>query len=213
MRHHRARSRVVIAATLSFLAVAAVLPAVASAYDPEDTFRKNTFVLSFEGGGGHQTSGPNVSPDGTVFDTGLTLWYFGARASLLPFEPLGRNTFLYGALEAGLEPIFQRYESPVQAYYAGLGAVLRYHFLSLGRFVPFVDLGAAAGGTDLKVREIRSDFAFLLFGSVGAEVFVTDSTALYVGYRLVHISNGNTSKPNRGFEAHTGVAGVSFYIK
>jgi len=62
------------------------------------------------------------------------------------------------------------------------------------------------------VREIKSAFAFLLFGGVGASYFVTDHTALYVGYRIQHVSNGDTSKPNRGFESYTGVAGVSFYF-
>jgi hypothetical protein len=42
---------------------------------------------------------------------------------------------------------------------------------------------------------------------VGASVFLTDRTALYIGYRLQHISNGNTSSPNYGFESHTGSSG------
>ena len=96
---------------------------------------------------------------------------------------------------------------------AGLTAVARYHFLPLGIFVPYLELGAGPGSTDLKVREINSDFAFLLFGGAGAQVFLSESLALYGGYRLVHISNGNTSRPNRGFEANTGVGGLSFYFK
>jgi len=47
---------------------------------------------------------------------------------------------------------------------------------------------------------------------VGASYFLTDRIAPYVGYRIQHVSNGNTSSPNRGFESHTGVAGVSFYF-
>lgn len=196
------------------LLIAVALPAApAVAYDPEQTFQQGTFVLSLEGGGGAQTAGRRVTPDGTVFATGLKLWYFGARASILPFRPILKGTPIYGSLETGLEPIFQRYESPVRAYWAGLAAAARYHFLSLGIFVPYVELGAAPGYTTLRVREINSDFAFLLFGGVGAEVFLNDSMALYGGYRLVHISNGNTSRPNRGFEAHTGVGGLSFYFK
>ena len=194
---------------LTALLLAPVLPvARAAAYDPEITFQQGTFVLSLEGGGGAETQGPDEHGH-----TGLKLWYFGARASILPFRPILKGTPVYGSLETGLEPIFQRYDSPVTAYWAGLTAVARYHFLSLGIFVPYLELGAGPGGTDLRVREIESDFAFLLFGGVGAQVFLTDSMALYGGYRLVHISNGNTSRPNRGFEAHTGVGGLSFYFK
>lgn len=178
------------------------------AYDPETTFRQGTYVLSVEAGGGHQSNLENHRVQ-SEFD----LWYLGVRASILPFRPVGKGNFLYGAFEAGLEPIYQRYESPTKAYWAGLSAVGRYHFLSLGRFVPYAELGAGAGGTNLRSIEIDSSFAFLLFGGVGAQVFVTDATALYGGYRMVHISNGNTSRPNRGFEANTGVAGVSFYFK
>jgi opacity protein-like surface antigen len=89
----------------------------------------------------------------------------------------------------------------------------RWHFLSLGRFVPYLEGGAAAGGTDLEVREVESTFAFLLSFGAGASVFVTDRTAIYAGYRLVHVSNGGIESPNRGFEAHTGVVGVSYYFK
>jgi opacity protein-like surface antigen len=202
-----------IPVVLGALLVAALQTTTAAAFDPEQTFQQGTFVLSLEGGGGVQTAGPRVTADGTVFDTGLKLWYFGARASILPFRPILKGTPIYGSLETGLEPIFQRYESPVTAYWAGLTAVARYHFLSLGIFVPYLELGAGPGGTDLRVREIQSDFAFLLFGGVGAQIFLNDSMALYGGYRLVHISNGNTSRPNRGFEAHTGVGGLSFYFK
>jgi opacity protein-like surface antigen len=191
------------------LVVGLVLTAApAAAYDPDITFQQGTFVLSLEGGGGAQTQGP----DGHGH-TGLKLWYFGARASILPLSPLGKGYPFYGALEVGLEPIYQRYDSPVHAYWAGLTAVARYHFLSLGIFVPYLELAAGPGGTDLKVPEIRSDFAFLLFGGAGAQVFVNDRMSLYAGYRLVHVSNGNTSQPNRGFEAHTGVGGLSFYFK
>jgi opacity protein-like surface antigen len=194
---------------LTALVVALALPvAPAAAYDPEVTFQQGTFVLSLEGGGGVQTQGP----DGHGH-TGLKLWYLGARASMLPLSPFGKGSPFYGALEVGLEPIFQRYDSPVRGYWAGLTAVARYHFLPLGIVVPYLELGAGPGYTDLKVSEIRSDFAFNLFGGAGAQVFLTDATALYAGYRLVHISNGNTSRPNRGFEAHTGVGGLSFYFK
>jgi len=178
----------------------------ARGYDPRETFRQGTLVLSLEAGGGAQEN-----LEGQSIQTGLEVVNTGVRFSLLPLGPTGSGP-LFGALEVGLEPYYQRYVHPVHAFFGGLGAVARYHFLSLGRFVPYAELFAAPGGTDLKVKEIRSDFTLLLQGGVGASVFVTDQAALYAGYRLQHVSNGNTSSPNRGFEAHTGVAGVSFYF-
>lgn len=193
--------------TIVALFVLALTASPALAFDSAQTFHKGATVLSVEGGAGHQDN-----LEGHRVQTGLDLWYAGVRYSLLPFGPAGPS-ILHGAFEIGLEPVYVRYWSPVKAFYAGVGAQARWHFLSLGRFVPYLEGGAAAGGTDLEVREIDSTFAFLLNFGGGASVFITDRTAIYAGYRLVHVSNGGIERPNRGFEAHTGVIGVSYYFK
>ena len=189
---------------LSFVTTCVVGPACG--FDAVQTFAPGTFVLSLESGGGSQS---NLEGNG---ETGLEFWNAGVRFGLLPWGVVGSGIFR-GALEVGLEPFYQRYTDPVRAYFAGLAAVGRYHFLSLGRVVPYAELFGAAGGTNLRVPEIDSDFTFLLQGGVGLSVFVTDRLAIYGGYRFQHVSNGNTDDPNRGFESHTGVAGVSYYFK
>lgn len=192
-----------------FVALALVLSAAspALAFDPEQTFKKGGFVLSLDGGGGNQSNIEDKSRP-----TELDLWWIQGRASILPLGTTGKDGFLYGALEVGLEPIYQRYFGNARGYFAGLGLAARYHFLSLGVFAPYVELGTAVGGSDLRVKEIDSSFAFRLYGGIGASLFVADNLAIYGGYRMVHISNGNTSRPNRGFEADTGVLGVSFFF-
>src|SRR5205085_10030485 len=170
------------------------------------TYKQGTFVLSSEGAYGWQF---NFEHKHRV--TYLEFYDIGVRFSLLPLEPLGRNHFWYGALEMGFEPLYQKYTEPRDRFWAGLSAVSRYHFLSLGRVVPYLEIGGSAGGTDLEIPEIKSAFAFLVFGGLGASVFITDHMALYTGYRWQHVSNGNTSQPNRGFEAHVLVGGVSFH--
>jgi len=187
------------------LLLAAAAPAWA--FDAEQTFKKGTFVLSGEGAYGWQFNLENKTRV-----TYLEFYDVGVRFSLLPFDSVGKDRFWYGALEVGFEPLYQKYTEPKPAFWAGLASVLRYHFLGLGRVVPYLELGAAAGGTDLDIREIDSSFAFLLFGGLGASMFISDKTALYAGYRYQHVSNGNTSQPNRGFEAHVGVAGISFFF-
>jgi len=120
---------------------------------------------------------------------------------------------LRGALEIGVEPLYQRYVEPVDAFYAGLAAVVRYHLLPFGRLVPYVEVAGAAGGTDLKVPEIDSNFSFLLFGGAGLSYFVSDRVALYAGYRFQHVSNARTSSPNFGVNSNTGVVGMSYFFK
>ena len=194
--------------TASISIVALLLAAApAWAFDAEQTFKKGTFVLSGEGAYGWQTNLEHKRSASHV-----EFYDADVRFSLLPLDTMAKSSFLYGALEVGLEPLYQHYTTPKQAFWAGLAAVLRYHFLGLGRVVPYAELGGGAGGTDLDVREINSTFAFLVFGGLGASIFVSNKTALYVGYRYQHVSNGNTSQPNRGFESNVGVAGISFFF-
>jgi opacity protein-like surface antigen len=184
-----------------------VLTPPASAFDSNLTFAKGTRIISAEGSYGEQ-----FNLQGFDDWSKIKYWNFGVRASILPFNPLGPSV-LHGAFEVGLEPLFQKYTEPRPAFWSGLVAVFRYHFLSLGPFVPYAEGGAGAGGTDLRVREIDSNFSFLLWAGLGASVFLTDSIAVYAGYRYEHNSNGNTDKPNRGWESHVGLVGVSYYFR
>ena len=193
-------------ATTVVVAALMVIASPAQAFDPEQTFTPGAFVLSLGGGGGAQT---NFS---SSHRQSIDLWSVEARASWVPFGTAGKDGPFYGALETGIESIYQEYFGRATGYWAGVGLAARYHFLGLGRFVPYVEIGAAAGGTNLKLFEIDSSFAFRLYGGAGASLFVTDRIAMYAGYRIVHVSNANTSQPNRGFEANTGVLGVSFYF-
>jgi len=186
---------------------AAALAAPARAFDPAETFKQGTYVVSVEGAYGAQ-----FNLEGFSDQSDLRFFDLGFRSSIVPFGPTGSGVFR-GALEAGLEPLYQQYTEPRSASWAGLALVARYHFLQLGRLVPYAELAAAAGGGDLKVREIDSAFSFMLWGGVGASVFVSDSTAVYAGYRYLHNSNGNVDTPNRGFESHVGVAGLSYYFR
>src|SRR5262249_13718358 len=70
---------------------------------------------------------------------------------------------------------------------AGLGLAARYHFLALGRFAPYVEVGAAAGGTNLRVVEIDSSVAFRLELRLRGQY----RRALYV--RLLPMSKGGGS--------------------
>ena len=192
---------------IAVLALVLLSTGGAAAFDAAETFKRGGTLVSVEAGGGAQNNFERHQ-----LQSDLELWYVAARCALLPFGPAGPRV-LHGALEIGLGPAYQKYEGGHDAFWAGLTLHGRWHFLSLGRFVPYVELGAGAGGTDLNAIEINSDFAFLLSAGVGASLFITDQLAVYGGYRLIHVSNGNTSRPNRGFEADTGVVGISYFFK
>ena len=191
----------------SATAVSAAVVSRASAFDPNQTFAKGTFVFSAEGSYGEQ-----FNLEGFSDQTNIRYWNAGLRASFLPFGAEGPG-FIRGAFEIGLQPLYQRYLHPRDSFWAGLMTVVRYHFLALGRLVPYAELGGGAGQTDLRVVEIDSNISFLLWGGIGASLFVTDAAAIYAGYRYEHNSNANTNTPNRGWESHVGVFGVSYYFK
>ncbi len=200
------RRHAVLASVLALALL--VVAAPACAYEQQEVWRSGTWMWSFEGGYGAQF---NLEKHRAISD--IEFAHVGARWSLLPLGISGGQRVLRGALELGVEPMYVHYIEPTDAYWAGAAAVGRYHFLSLGRFVPYVELGAAAGGTNLRVSEIDSDFSFLLIGGVGVSYFVSDRHAVYAGYRCAHNSNGNTDTPNRGWEANTVVVGVSVFFK
>ena len=178
----------------------------AAAFDADETFAKGTFVISGEGSYGTQFNLEGFN------DSDLKTLSAGLRGSILPFGAAGPG-FVHGAFEMGLEALYQRYLDPHPAFWAGALAVFRYHFLSLGRVVPYVEVGGGFGGTDLKVREIDSDVSFMLWGGAGLSVFVTNTAAVYAGYRYQHNSNSNIDSPNRGIESHQVVFGVSYYLR
>ena len=196
---------------LRWAAVAAMavlsLARPAPAYDPEATFARGTTILGLQIGGG---AANNV--EGHRYVSDIAFITETPRLSYLFFSPFGSG-LLRSAFEPGLEGWFQQYLSPHSATAQGLKVTGRYHFIGLGRFVPYLEGTAGAGGTSLRVPEIDSTFTFVLEAGAGLSYFVTDSLALNAGYRFQHISNGHACNPNRGFNSDSGVVGVSFYFK
>lgn len=194
-------------AALGALLLACALPTAAAAVDGEAVLTKGTWALGLQLGGGAQN---NVENHRTI--SGVSFVNFEPRFGYFPFEQFGKG-WLKGALETGLEAWFQYYVEPDTATAQGLKLALRYHVLGFGPLVPYIEGTAGAAGTSLKVMEIRSTFTFVLEAGAGLSYFVTPQMAINAGYRFQHISNGNISTPNRGFNSDSGVIGLTYYFK
>ena len=193
------------AAVLAVLLLVAGAPRPCSAFDAGESFAKGTTIVSLQMGGGTQAHfEPTIS--------GITFLEFTPRLSYLPFQPFGSG-WTRAAFEPGLEGWLEYYLGPEKGTAGGLKAALRLHWLAFGRFVPYLEVTAGAGATGLDLPESRSTFTFILEGGAGFSFFVKEDVAITAGYRIQHLSNGNTSKPNRGYEAYSGVAGVSFFFR
>jgi opacity protein-like surface antigen len=186
------------------LVLGLAMPAVAPAYDADETFARGTWIAGVLLGGGTDFQLQAFVPSGVSFVNLLP------RMSILPWAPFG-SSWWKGALEVGLEGWLQYYTEPAGATAVGLKAAARYHFVGLGRLVPYVEVLAGLGGTSLNVKEIDSNFTFVTEAGAGLAYMVADRIAISAGYRFYHGSNGGIEQPNLGINAHEAVAGVSFF--
>jgi hypothetical protein len=189
------------------------------AFDLDQVLTKGTKVVSVEGALAHFGSRLN---NGLGY---VQAWNLGARFSLLPFgvtrwQLLGGMAD--GAVEIGLEPTFQRFNT-VHQNFAGLGLDVRYYLVHFrrGRFVPWINASIAPGGTDLRMGSSVSEtrlsgpFMNLIQAGVGVSYFVTERGAVYAGLNAQHISNAglNASQDNFALNTPVGVAlGMSWYF-
>jgi hypothetical protein len=106
-------ARIRLLASTVVLAALTAGASLAQAFDPERTFTPGAFAFSLGGGGGEQVSFSARSRET------LDLWWVDGRASWVPFGTVGRDGPLYGALEVGIEPIYQQYFGRASGYWAG----------------------------------------------------------------------------------------------
>lgn len=120
---------------------------------------------------------------------------------------------LVGNLEVLFEPMAAHYFQPFSASAFGGSLVLKYNFLSFGRWMPFWDGGAGMLWTDLapRIPEQSTQFNFILQTGPGVSYFVSEHTAVTFGVRFHHISNSGIGERNIGLNAWLFNVGVSFF--
>jgi hypothetical protein len=118
-----------------------------------------------------------------------------------------------GNVELLLEPMAAHYYEPFRASAFGGSLVLKYNFLSFGRWMPFWDGGAGMLWTDLapRIPEQSTQFNFILQTGPGVSYFVSENWAITAGFRFHHISNSGIGNRNIGLNAWLFNLGVSFF--
>jgi hypothetical protein len=119
-----------------------------------------------------------------------------------------------GNFEVAVEPLFARFTQPFAAEAAGGSLLMKYNFLSFGRWVPFWDAGAGMLWTNLapRIPEQSTQFNFVLQTGPGAHYFFTTSVALTAGVRYHHISNADLGERNTGLNGVLGYIGLSWFL-
>ncbi len=120
---------------------------------------------------------------------------------------------LAGNVELLIEPMAAHYYEPFSASAFGGSLVVKYNFLSFGRWMPFWDGGAGMLWTDLapRIPEQSTQFNFILQTGPGASYFVSENWAITTGIRFHHISNAGIGDRNTGLNAWLFNLGVSFF--
>ena len=134
------------------------------------------------------------------------------RLGVVLTNPLGSGWW-QGNVEFLVQPLFARFTQPFAAEAAGGSFLLKYNFLSFGRWVPFWDVGAGMIWTNLapRIPEQSTQYEFVLETGPGVHYFMTDRIALTMGVRLHHISNGNLGDRNTGINTVVPYVGISFF--
>lgn len=135
------------------------------------------------------------------------------RVGMVLTDPLGNNWW-QGNVELLVEPVFARFIKPFAAEAAGASLVLKYNFLSFGRWMPFWDAGAGIVWTNLapRIPEQSTQFEFNLETGPGVHYFVTERLTWTMGLRYHHISNANIGERNTGINGVLPYVGLSFFV-
>ena len=134
------------------------------------------------------------------------------RLGVVLTDPLG-SSWWQGNVEFLVQPLFARFTQPFAAEAAGGSFLLKYNFLSFGRWVPFWDVGAGMIWTNLapRIPEQSTQYEFVLETGPGVHYFITDRITLTMGVRLHHISNANLGDRNTGINTVLPYVGLSFF--
>ena len=139
--------------------------------------------------------------------------YLLPRIGMVVTDQLGTG-YLTGNVTLMFEPFYAAYYQPFGASAAGGALVVKYNFLSFGRWMPYWDMGAGMLWTDLapRIAEQSTPFNFVLEMGPGLQYFATEQLALTVGSRFHHFSNAGTGERNDSLNSILTYVGMSFFL-
>ena len=127
-------------------------------------------------------------------------------------DPVGAEWYR-GQVILGAEMVYVEFREPVITHGVGFTPRIKYSFTAWDRLRPYVEFAGGPFWTDLgkRIPEQSTQLNFILTGGLGASYFLTDRTALTVGYRFHHFSNAGTRMPNLGINSSLPLIGYSFF--
>ena len=179
-----------------------------SSEEARDVVKKGTIEVGLAGGIWQATTIVGDAPSAN-----RNAVFVLPRVGMVLTDTLG-SRWWQGNVEVLVEPLFAKFIQPFAAEAAGGSLVLKYNFLSFGRWMPFWDAGAGMAWTNLapRIPEESTQFQFILETGPGVHYFVTNRVTLTTGIRFHHFSNGGLGERNTGINAGLAYLGVSFFL-
>ena len=126
--------------------------------------------------------------------------------------PVGSGRWYRGNWDLMGEVFGGRQFYPDKARVVGLTPVLRYHFATGTRWIPFLEGGAGVSETDIGPPDLATRFEFHLIAGGGLQWFCCKNLAATFHYRLGHLSNANIKGPNIGLNENVLLLGVTWFL-
>ncbi len=206
-REHR--HAVIIGGIFIVAMLTGVCPALGgpTASEARDVLTKGTIELGVAAGFDQATTAIGNAPS-----SDRSAAFVMPRLGIVLTDPVASGWW-QGNFEFVVQPVFARFTRPFAAEAAGGSFLLAYNFLSLGRWVPFVDAGAGMIWTNLapRISEQSTQFEFTLETGLGVHYFLYEHVTWTMGVRLHHISNGGLGDRNTGINGVLPYVGISFF--
>jgi hypothetical protein len=114
-------------------------------------------------------------------------------------------------LQFQVEPFFSYIDSPASNIETGATFYLKAGlFPQTWTVQPFLKIGAGFSYMTLHTYEQGSQLNFIEQGAAGFHFFLTPKIALNLEYRARHLSNGDSSRPNKGVNTFYYTGGVTY---
>jgi opacity protein-like surface antigen len=121
---------------------------------------------------------------------------------------------LWPYFEVLAEPTLVSFRSDSASSAAGGLSLLGRLVIETGtRVVPYLEAGVGILGGKLDFRQTDCNPNFILAGGTGVLIFVTESTAVNVAYRLQHVSNADRCSDNLGINSSLFTIGISHFFE
>lgn len=179
-----------------------------SSEDARDVVKKGTMEVGLAAGYWQATTAV-----GDALSANRSGVFVLPRVGMVLTDPLGSGWW-QGNVEVLVEPLFARFTQPFDAEAAGGSLVVKYNFLSFGRWMPFWDAGGGMVWTNLapRIPEESTQFQFVLETGPGIHYFVTKRVTVTTGVRFHHMSNAGLGERNTGINAVLSYIGVSVFL-